>query len=102
MTTKPNNVIIEETRNVVNIDDESPNNVVVRSSVTLAGKTRRHVHTQSVSSGTWTISHPLGGHPSVTVVDSAKNVVVGDVQYIDIETIVVTFNGEFSGYAFLT
>lgn len=99
---EPNKVIIEETRNQVLIDQDTPNNVLVRSSVTLAGKTRRHVHTQGAASSTWNITHPLGGHPAVTVVDSAKNVVIGDVQYIDTETIVVTFNGSFSGYAFLT
>lgn len=66
------------------------------------GLTRRHVHTQSVSSSTWDITHTLGGRPSVTVVDSAKSVVVGDVTYIDDSNIRIEFNGAFTGSAYLT
>lgn len=66
------------------------------------GLTRRHVHTQSVSSSTWYIAHTLGGRPSVTVVDSAKSVVVGDVTYIDDSNIRIDFNGAFTGSAYLT
>jgi len=66
------------------------------------GLTRRHIHTQTSPSATWSISHDLGGKPSVTVVDSADSVVVGDVVYIDNENITVEFTGAFSGRAYLT
>lgn len=66
------------------------------------GLTRRYVHTQNSPSNTWSIVHDLGGKPSVTVVDSAKSVVVGDVTYVDNENITVEFTGAFSGYAYLT
>lgn len=59
------------------------------------------VFVQSSASGTWTINHNLGKKPSVTVVDSADNQVVGDVEYIDENNLTVTFCGAFSGKAYL-
>jgi len=64
--------------------------------------TQRHVHTQTSASTTWTITHALGGRPSVTIVDSAGTVVVGDVGYNSDTTVVVSFTSAFSGFAYLT
>lgn len=60
-----------------------------------------HVHTQGIASATWVITHNLKKYPSVTVVDSLGNVVIGSVEYTNINTITLTFNGGFSGQAFL-
>lgn len=62
----------------------------------------RHVHTQGAASTTWTIDHALGGYPSVSIVDSAKTVVFGEVSYISTTQVVVNFTSAFSGYAYLT
>lgn len=62
----------------------------------------RHVHTQGTVSTTWTINHALGGYPSVSIVDSAKTVVIGEVNYISTTQVVVNFTSAFSGYAYLT
>lgn len=62
----------------------------------------RHIHTQSSPTATWTINHTLGGYPSVSVVDSAKTVVFGEVQYTSTTQVVVNFSTAFSGYAYLT
>lgn len=62
----------------------------------------RHIHTQGTASTSWTITHALGGYPSVSIVDSAKTVVFGEVQYISTTQIVVNFSSAFSGYAYLT
>lgn len=59
------------------------------------------VHTQLVPSNTWNIQHPLDKFPSVTVVDSAGTVVVGDVSFVDADNIVIRFNSPFSGKAYL-
>jgi hypothetical protein len=67
-----------------------------------ANFTTRHVHTQSAASATWTITHNLGGRPSVTVVDSAGTVVVGEVRYDSNTVVTVLFTTPFSGYAYLT
>jgi hypothetical protein len=62
----------------------------------------RHVHTQGAASRTWTITHTLGGYPSITVVDSAKTVVFGEVNYVSATQVVVNFTSAFSGFAYLT
>lgn len=49
----------------------------------------------------WTIAHNLGKYPSVTIVDSAGTKVVGDVEYIDENTLKVSFSAAFSGKAYL-
>lgn len=62
----------------------------------------RHIHTQASASSTWNIVHTLGGRPSVTIVDSARTVVVGDVVYNSNTSITVSFSAPFSGFAYLT
>lgn len=62
----------------------------------------RHVHTQGTASTSWTITHALGGYPSVSIVDSAKTVVIGEVTYLSTTQVVVNFTSAFSGYAYLT
>lgn len=62
----------------------------------------RHVHTQGTASTTWTINHTLGGYPSVMIVDSAKTVVYGEINYVSTTQVVVNFSSAFSGYAYLT
>ncbi len=64
--------------------------------------TSRYIHTQSTASSTWNISHPLGGFPSVTIVDSAKTMVVGEIVYNSTSSISALFTSAFSGYAYLT
>jgi hypothetical protein len=62
----------------------------------------RHIHTQGTASTTWTINHALGGYPSVMVVDSAKTVVYGEINYLSTSQVVVNFSSAFSGFAYLT
>ncbi len=59
------------------------------------------VYEQAVAANVWEIAHNLNREPSVTVVDTANNVVVGYVTYIDKNNIVVTFNAAFKGKAYL-
>lgn len=63
---------------------------------------QRFVYTQASPASTWTITHNLGGRPSVTVVDSAQTEVVGETQYISDTQIVINFSHPFSGQAYLT
>ena len=63
---------------------------------------KRHTHTQSSSASTWTVSHTLGGYPSVTVVDSAGTVVVGEVKYDSTSQVTISFEAAFAGKAHLT
>lgn len=59
------------------------------------------VYNQLSASAIWIIQHNLEKYPSVDVVDSAGTVVVGEVEYIDLNTIEVSFIGAFSGTAYL-
>lgn len=61
-----------------------------------------YVHIQSVPSSTWTITHDLGFMPNITVVDSGDNVVEGSYNYQSETTVVLTFDGAFSGKAYLS
>lgn len=60
-----------------------------------------YVHTQALPSDTWNISHPLAKFPSVTVVDSANNVIIGDVSYMNDSQIIIHFGSSFGGKAYL-
>jgi len=56
---------------------------------------------QAVASSVWTISHPLKGFPSVTIVDSSGNVIISDTQYNSDNQITLNFSSPFSGKAYL-
>lgn len=60
-----------------------------------------YVHTQTAPAAVWTITHNLDRYPSVTVVDSAGTVVIGDVQYQSKDVIQVAFTAPFAGMAYL-
>ena len=56
---------------------------------------------QGVPSATWIIQHNLNKYPSATVVDSGKNVNIGDITYDSKNQITIRFSAPFSGKAFL-
>ena len=62
----------------------------------------RYVHLQEAALATWVITHPLGGNPSVTIVDSAGTTVIGEVKYDSTTQVTVFFTAPFSGFAYLT
>lgn len=67
-----------------------------------SGSPDSYVHQQMIPASQWIINHNLGFYPSVTVIDSANNVVIGDVNYTSINQIILTFRGSFSGIAYLS
>lgn len=69
---------------------------------TVTQQNERYIHNQSSPSTSWSITHPLGGRPSVTVVDTAGTVVIGEVTYNSNTQVTVTFTSAFSGFAYLT
>ena len=62
---------------------------------------KNFVFTQGSAASTWTINHNLEKFPSVTVVDSANNVVVGDIAYTNTNSLTVSFSSTFSGKAYI-
>ena len=59
-------------------------------------------HTQGATSASWTISHNLGFKPNVTVVDSGGSIVEGEITYTNSNSLTVSFQSAFSGYAYLS
>lgn len=70
-------------------------------SVGSGGSDITYIHTQLTASSEWTIQHNLGKFPSVTVVDSAGSVVLGETEYLDRNTVRLTFSSAFAGHAYL-
>ena len=62
---------------------------------------KNFVFSQNVASDLWYVVHDLSKYPSVTVVDSGMNVVIGEVTYIDENTLQIKFTVPFSGKAYL-
>ena len=60
-----------------------------------------YVHTQAVSSNTWTINHNLGGQPTAVVLDSAGTQCEGTFSYPSSNQMVITFTAAFSGTAYV-
>jgi len=56
---------------------------------------------QPAVSNNWSLTHNLNSFPSVTVVDSAGNVVIGAVTYVNENEITISFSSSFSGKAYL-
>lgn len=88
----PASAIVEDSERVFLTSSEKSNLLSFKESYT---------HNQMVSSDRWIINHNLGKFPSVTVKDSADSLVVGEINYIDNNSIVLTFTVEFSGKAYL-
>lgn len=61
-----------------------------------------YVHTQSIPASVWNITHNLGFMPNITVVNSSEEVVEGSYEYLNSTTVKLTFNGAFSGKAYLS
>ena len=61
---------------------------------------KNYVHNQSEASATWVVTHNLGKRASVTVVDSAGTVCIGQVDYNSDNQVTLTFKSAFGGKAY--
>lgn len=61
-----------------------------------------YFHDQVSPSATWTINHNLGFRPNVSAFDSGGSEVEGDIQHVDVNTLILTFNAAFGGKATLS
>lgn len=62
---------------------------------------KTYLHHQTVASDTWVIVHNLNKYPSVAVIDSAGNEVIGEISYDDKNQVTLKFEGGFKGVATL-
>lgn len=61
-----------------------------------------HRYVQPIPSLIWEVYHTLGFRPSVTVVDSAGEVIIPEIEYISDTKIELSFSAEVSGEAYLS
>jgi len=92
------NVVDVELSDEVLTTDSSGN--LKFTSLSSVAADKNYIHTQSESSATWIVNHNLAKNASVTVVDSAGTVVIGQVDYNTINQITLTFKATFSGKAY--
>jgi len=88
--------IIEENQ-VIEINEDVVRVVTVGIQGPAGSGDKTYRHVQMSASSTWTIVHSLGKYPSVMVVDSAGEVVIGNIQYTNTSALVVTFSAAFAG-----
>ena len=64
--------------------------------------TTHFTYEQGIASDTWVINHNLGKKPAIEIVDSADTIITGyKAQYSDLNTVTISFNGAFTGKAYL-
>jgi len=66
-----------------------------------AGGNTTVVHDQASASATWTITHNQGRYPSIDIIDSAGNHVIGDIKHNSVNQLVATFDNAFAGKAII-
>lgn len=61
-----------------------------------------YTHDQMVPSDVWNIQHDLRFFPNVMTFDSAGTQIIGDVEHIDKNNLVITFSDSNGGKAYLS
>lgn len=94
-----------EVTDEVQLTDGNGNELPLRVSTTTVKvngeKLGSFTHNQTTAATEWTITHNMGKNPSVTIVDSANTYVVGEVDYINDNSLRVSFKNAFKGKAYL-
>lgn len=94
-----NDNVDEVQQDIVNINDNITEINQTIDEIIEAQKT--YIFEQALASTTWEIAHNLNKYPSVTVVDSAGDIVLCNVNYVDKNNIRLVFEAEFGGKAYL-
>lgn len=81
------------------IIDETPERVFI--SAEEKSRLSGYIYTQTAAEKVWHIAHNLNKFPSVSIVDTGGNIVVGNVEYISNNGLMVVFSHPFSGEAYL-
>lgn len=95
-----NNITVTEVAGTTLVANQKGNTVTVTGVIGGVSLDANYVYTQGSPSATWVVNHNLNKYCSVTVVDSADNIVVGEVLYNSLNQVTLTFAGAFSGKAF--
>ena len=65
------------------------------------GSDANYVHNQDVSSAVWVINHNLSRYPTVNVFDSAHTQMEGEIKFLNINQVQLTFSVGVTGTAIL-
>lgn len=65
------------------------------------GSAGSYVHTQTLASASWAVTHALNTKPSVVVVDGGGQELLAEVHYPDDNTTVIVFGTPYAGTAYL-
>ena len=61
-----------------------------------------YIHDQGTPEKDWVIVHNLGFYPNLTVKDSSGTIYEGEIDYINSDSLTVSFSAAFSGTAYLS
>jgi len=64
------------------------------------GSDKNYIHNQAAPLAVWNVTHGLNKFCSVTVIDTSNRVVEGDIEYIDINNVQITFSSPVVGKAY--
>lgn len=76
------------------VDNTDPANPIISAS---GGSGDKNFTSEFTMASLLSVGHDLQKYPSVSVVNSAGDEVVGDIKYLDINNLTVTFTAPFSG-----
>lgn len=65
------------------------------------GPDKNYIHNQNSPSSLWIINHNLFKYPSVTIVNELNEEVYGNIEYLSINSIKITFGNPETGKAFI-
>ncbi len=74
---------------------------ILESTVAVDEKDLNFVYPQTTAATVWTITHNLGKNPSVRIEDLTGGDIIGEIDYTDLNTVVITFAIAVAGTAYL-
>lgn len=90
----------ELNRNTLEFNGELCKNNKLQADLSIISGDKHYTYEQTTPSDVWVITHNLNKKPSIEVVDSAENVVIGAYEYNNLNTVTLRFNGAFVGKAY--
>jgi hypothetical protein len=60
-----------------------------------------YLHDQQVASASWVVTHNMNKYPSINIVDTANDIIMGEVRYNSLNQLTITFTAAVSGKAYL-
>jgi hypothetical protein len=80
---------------------EGESYAIVISSPSKTSADIHYVWDQQAAQSVWDITHNLGKYPNVTVIDTGNNVIYGDIQYLTVNRLQISFASANAGKAYL-